>query len=704
MAEGIMALPPGAAGEPMGAQEGPMGAAAPYAAAKNTLDQMDPEVLSQELMSAAAEVDPQAINELLSTISAGGISQAEINEVRRVVDEVKAGGPEGYPDVRGRLLAEGVEPELLPPQYDPEFFTALAMVADLLVPSSGPVDMQDQETMSSGIMGAMPESSVATIDTSELAQEGPVMPPQNFARGGIAELPSDMTSITEAIRSMGRNGDTVLAHITPEEARLLKARGGSGTINPMTGLPEFFIGKVFRAVGRGLKAVGRAVTNFVKSPVGRLVTGLAIGTVLGPAAATSLFGAGASVATVFATSAAVGTFGSGLLAGDGLKRSLINGLLVGGLSYAGASAFGGESMSQAYAGQQGAATTVADAAKSPLQTAKNIVGMGTPGGEGAAAMARSVSEGTAAATGAGQTMGTSQLATQALPSAAQIPGSTDLGAAFFPGDASYIPAGEAGATGTAAGTAGQTATTAAGAAGQTAATTASQAATSSPGMLARAKAFWNAPSLDAFQNIFVNPQATTFLGKYGPALGAGYLALGASGAFTAPEQEAPGIIPRQTGEDIIAANPQDYPDMPLSQAGLRQPTMVETPSQFGFPTTAQTEAPTYIPTGISALPTAQGILQPYNREGLYNVPQMYRAARGSGPEGVQNFPRKNGHISGPGTGTSDDIPAMLSDGEFVFTAQAVRNMGGGSRRKGAARMYKMMKMLEGGPVGGTRSS
>jgi hypothetical protein len=68
---------------------------------------------------------------------------------------------------------------------------------------------------------------------------------------------------------------------------------------------------------------------------------------------------------------------------------------------------------------------------------------------------------------------------------------------------------------------------------------------------------------------------------------------------------------------------------------------------------------------------------------------------------VEDFPRKNGHISGPGTGTSDDIPAMLSDGEFVFTAQAVRNMGGGSRRKGAAKMYRLMKMLEGGPVGKT---
>jgi hypothetical protein len=38
---------------------------------------------------------------------------------------------------------------------------------------------------------------------------------------------------------------------------------------------------------------------------------------------------------------------------------------------------------------------------------------------------------------------------------------------------------------------------------------------------------------------------------------------------------------------------------------------------------------------------------------------------------------------------------MLSDGEFVFTAKAVRAMGQGSRRKGAKKMYKLMKMLEG---------
>jgi hypothetical protein len=88
-------------------------------------------------------------------------------------------------------------------------------------------------------------------------------------------------------------------------------------------------------------------------------------------------------------------------------------------------------------------------------------------------------------------------------------------------------------------------------------------------------------------------------------------------------------------------------------------------------------------------------------QGIMSTQPVMRAAKGSGPQGVEDFPRKTGAINGPGTGTSDDIPAMLSDGEFVFTAKSVRNMGGGSRRKGAAKMYKLMKMLEGGPVSKT---
>jgi hypothetical protein len=45
--------------------------------------------------------------------------------------------------------------------------------------------------------------------------------------------------LAEMLRQMGRGRDTVLAHITPEEAQMLMDMGGSGTTNPNTGLPEF---------------------------------------------------------------------------------------------------------------------------------------------------------------------------------------------------------------------------------------------------------------------------------------------------------------------------------------------------------------------------------------------------------------------------------------------------------------------------------
>jgi hypothetical protein len=43
---------------------------------------------------------------------------------------------------------------------------------------------------------------------------------------------------------------------------------------------------------------------------------------------------------------------------------------------------------------------------------------------------------------------------------------------------------------------------------------------------------------------------------------------------------------------------------------------------------------------------------------------------------------------------ADDVPAMLSKNEFVFTADAVRGAGGGNINKGAQKMYKLMKSLE----------
>ncbi len=59
------------------------------------------------------------------------------------------------------------------------------------------------------------------------------------------------------------------------------------------------------------------------------------------------------------------------------------------------------------------------------------------------------------------------------------------------------------------------------------------------------------------------------------------------------------------------------------------------------------------------------------------------------------FPRRNGGIGpGEGSGTKDDVPAMLMDGEFVMTRDAVKGAGGGSLKKGIDNMYSMMDQFE----------
>jgi hypothetical protein len=94
----------------------------------------------------------------------------------------------------------------------------------------------------------------------------------------------------------------------------------------------------------------------------------------------------------------------------------------------------------------------------------------------------------------------------------------------------------------------------------------------------------------------------------------------------------------------------------------------------------------YVPTGESY----EGILNP-KLQFAKDMP-LYPAMAEGGVLDLQD----GGESVGPGTGTSDSIPAMLSDGEFVMTAKAVRGAGGGDRREGAKRMYQLMENLESG--------
>jgi|9_EtaG_2_1085328.scaffolds.fasta_scaffold40644_2 hypothetical protein len=87
----------------------------------------------------------------------------------------------------------------------------------------------------------------------------------------------------------------------------------------------------------------------------------------------------------------------------------------------------------------------------------------------------------------------------------------------------------------------------------------------------------------------------------------------------------------------------------------------------------------------------------YAPSDLMDIMSMFGMKEGGGIQGFANgspeFPRMNGNIEGPGTGTSDSIPAMLSDGEHVLTKQEVSQIGGGNNDLGHQRLYAMREDL-----------
>lgn len=277
-----------------------MPAAAPSPEEMAVYDQLrqtvSPKEFSDEMLAGASQVDPQAVAEFKQELEGLDMPPEVLDALNDLVDEILA-NPERYDELRQQYMEQGLPEDILPEQFDPQFFAALNMAIDQMI--------------------AAPAG------------------PQAFAKGGIAEL----KPIAKALAEYGRNGDTMLAHITPAEARMLKRRGGSGTINPKTGLPEFFLKKIFKSVGKALKSIGNAVKKFASSTVGRLVTTVALGFFLGPAAASAL--GVSSAAGVAAVSGFVGSAGSTLLAGGNIRDALKAGAIGGLTAGAGAGIMGG---------------------------------------------------------------------------------------------------------------------------------------------------------------------------------------------------------------------------------------------------------------------------------------------------------------------------------------------------------------------------
>jgi hypothetical protein len=93
--------------------------------------------------------------------------------------------------------------------------------------------------------------------------------------------------------------------------------------------------------------------------------------------------------------------------------------------------------------------------------------------------------------------------------------------------------------------------------------------------------------------------------------------------------------------------------------------------------------------------TADVFRAPAMKGGIMNVPTGQPRRNAVGVKEI-DYRQSGGFVPPIGVKEkADDIPAMLSNNEFVFTADAVRAAGGGSVNKGAQKMYSLMKQLEG---------
>jgi hypothetical protein len=145
--------------------------------------------------------------------------------------------------------------------------------------------------------------------------------------------------------------------------------------------------------------------------------------------------------------------------------------------------------------------------------------------------------------------------------------------------------------------------------------------------------------------------------------------------------------------DYILGMPKQGSAMP-TQGGLM-------PTQGSAMPTQGSLMPSQAPFSSSPTFRYSGANNPF-LTGLPSTPrQPYMLAQGGSPHGNPNIPMSDSHnpnvpvvegrqdyregayVQGAGDGQSDDIPAMLADGEYVIDAETVAQLGNGSNKAGA---------------------
>ena len=234
--------------------------------------------------------------------------------------EYVAEHPEEYQSVIQQAIQTGALDEGdLPPTFDP------TIIAVILLAFYG---LRDK-------LGAQQPS------TSQMAMPTQDAQMPQMAMGGLHQA-------GQRLQNAGRGGDTILAHITPQEANLLERRGGTGEINPATGLPEYGFFKKLKKIA---KVVLPIAVSFIPG--------------IGPVAAAALSGLGTAAL------------------GGSLKESLL----------AGAAGALGTAKGMQLAGNIGKSLNTAIPGLSTLGLSNQVLGAGVLGGATSGLMGKNIVKG-----------------------------------------------------------------------------------------------------------------------------------------------------------------------------------------------------------------------------------------------------------------------------------------------------------------------
>lgn len=641
----------------------------------------------REKIMQIAQSDPkfaQAVDAMERAVVNMPIMPDDLDEGIETLEKIIK-NPNKYAEIRSKAIADDmVDEEMLPEQYDQVY------IVSLLVALYG---LQDR-----------------------ISKKG-------YARGGL-------TVAARQLAAQGRGGDTELAHINPREAAMLRRAGGSGTINPNTGLREYksWLKKI--KWGKVLAAVAPVVLSLVAPGIGTAIGGFLSGGLLTGGAATALGGAaiGAASSAIGGGNPLVGALTGGIGAGlgdvlgGGINSALGLGLsegtaniLGGGLAGAGASALQGrDPLTGAVTGAIGA----------------GISGMGGLGIENA-----DLNRAVAGATrGFGNALTSGQSPSQALTAGGlsglgglasgflgeNLPSLASAASALRP-DAVATPdalaAADAG-SGTAPATATPEIAAPTSAAVESPLTQIADASAAQPP--AQTNAITEPMGVSGLGSLAMNPMATN----------AGYAGAEANPGNTISAQYGPPIGLYQDEAGVpFRRNDQGYPldadGYPLSDTlppnppgegstlGRLAPLLaggaaIAALSGMG----SGSSAPANVQRAVGSLPASQ---QAYlNRPGVMwdwdkltkdaassnlTLDQFmarnwnrvtggeYNVARPAMAQGGLNAMAR--FVRGGGTGRSDEIDAKLSDGEYVIDAETVAMLGDGSSKAGAKRLDEM---------------